>query len=483
MNHHRLLIDGKSESGASTFEVRNPWNSEVCAKVELASSAQLEKAMAVSHTAFQSFRKSSRFLRTQLLQLIVKGITERKEEFVTHIVREAGKPRKLAVGEVDRAITTFTLAAEETKRFGGEVVPLDFEESAQAFGTAVSHWVPRGPVLAISPFNFPLNLVAHKVAPALAVGTTVLLKPPPQAPGAAHLLGDVIQSAITAMAQKKQMLPVGIFQVVHATNEVMAAAVKDSRLSILSFTGSDRAGFHLQALAVRKKALLELGGNAALIVCKDSDLGRAAARAAFGAYAYAGQVCISVQRIFVEKSVAEAFKNILLAEIKKIKTGDPTDPDTLVGPMIDLANAERVQSWIQESVKAGAKILCGGDGKGSLLNPTLLESVPHTAKLSCEEVFGPVAIIEAFESVDEVIAKVNESRFGLQAGVFTHDERIIQKMIDDLEVGGVIINEVPTYRSDQMPYGGAKDSGLGREGVRYTMTEYCEPKVAVRFRS
>ncbi len=483
MKEYAILIGGRFEKSENTQTIKAPWNSADVAKSFLATEAQVERALQFAHEAFKDFRRSSRFARVELLKEICQGISERRQDLVQVIVDEAGKPRKLAAAEVDRALTTFTLATEECKRFGGELIPLDFEASATNFGVAESHWIARGPVLAISPFNFPLNLVAHKIAPALAVGASVILKPPPQAPGASQILGEIFLQAMESLELRKISLPRSLLQIFQASNEVMQKVVKDERVSILSFTGSDRVGFFLQQTAVKKKALLELGGNAAVIVNKDADLLRAAQRIAFGAYAYAGQVCISVQRIFVETSIAEEFKKLLLSEISKIKSGDPSDADVINGPMIDSQNADRIDSWVKEATQSGGRLLAGGERIGNVIQPILLENVPKTARVSCEEVFGPVAVFSTFNSIDEAIQSVNASRFGLQAGIFTNDSKVIQKAIQELEVGGILINEIPTYRSDQMPYGGSKDSGIGREGVRYTMMEYCEPKVVVRYQA
>ncbi len=398
------------------------------------------------------------------------------------MVAEAGKPRTLSDGEVSRAIVTFTIAAEEAKRLGGEVVPVDVDSGGRAYAPAVCHWVPRGPVLAIAPFNFPLNLIAHKVAPALAVGASVIVKPPPQAPGAARILAEIFESAAAEASDAREKIPPAALQVLSGPNDVVAKAVADPRVAILSFTGSDKVGWMLQEKAARKKLILELGGNAAVIVEGDADLARAAARCAFGGFAYAGQVCISVQRILVQKEAAARFTELLLAETAKIASGDPARPDVLVGPLIDAAAADRVMAWIDEARRDGAKVLCGGGRVGNVIAPTVLSGVKPTAKLSCEEAFGPVVVLDSYGELDEAIAAVNSSRFGLQAGLFTDGAAAIRRAADELEVGGLMVNEVPTYRADNMPYGGVKDSGLGREGVRYTMEEYCERRTVVAWR-
>ncbi|HXS99871.1 MAG TPA: aldehyde dehydrogenase family protein [Elusimicrobiota bacterium] len=482
MNEHRLFIDGQWEDGSSWREISSPYSGKPVARCAQASAAQMEKALAAAGKAGQEFRKVSRFGRSRLLSAMARGIEARRAELVDSIVAEAGKPRTLADGEIGRAIITFTLAAEEAKRLGGEVVPVDADSAGRAYAPAVSHWAPRGPILAIAPFNFPLNLVAHKVAPALAVGASVIVKPPPQAPGASRLLAEIFAAAAAETGDAREKVPAAALQVVNGPNEVVARAVTDPRVAILSFTGSDKVGWMLQAQATRKKVILELGGNAAVIVASDADLKRAAARCAFGGFAYAGQVCISVQRVLVQKEALPRFTELLLAETAKVACGDPARPETLVGPMIDSGAADRVMAWIEESRRDGAAVLCGGARAGNVISPAVLSGVKPTAKLACEEVFGPVVVVDAYGGLGEAIAAVNASRFGLQAGLFTDGAAAIRKASEELEVGGLMINEVPTYRADNMPYGGLKDSGLGREGVRYTMEEYCERRTVVEWR-
>ena len=482
MTEIRILIDGRWEEGASAREVRSPYSDAPAAKCHQASPEQLERALAAAERASKDFRRVSRFARSRLLAEMARGIEARRAELVEIMIAQAGKPRLLADAEVGRAVISFTLASEEAKRLGGEVVPLDVEPSGRAYDPAVSVWVPKGPVLAIAPFNFPLNLIAHKVAPALAVGAPVIVKPPPQAPGAAGVLAEIFLEAAKAASDGREKIPAAALQVLSGDNETVGRAVTDPRISILSFTGSDKVGWILQGMAVRKKVILELGGNASVVVAADADLARAAARCAFGGFAYAGQVCISVQRVLVQKEVSARFTELFLAEVAKIKSGDPQRADVLVGPLIDSAAADRVMAWISEAVRGGAKILCGGVRQGNVISPAVLSGVAPTAKLSCEEAFGPVVVLDAFGSFDEAVASVNSSRFGLQAGLFTDSAAKVRRASEELEVGGLMINEVPTYRADNMPYGGVKDSGLGREGIRYTMEEYCERRTVVAWR-
>lgn len=477
---HPLWISGQWVAGKDRVrEILSPWSQEVVAVVNYADSSQLEEAVQTSTRAFDQLKTVSRFRRSQLLSEIAAEISKQKESFVQAIVKESGKPRKLAAIEVDRAQMTFTLAAEETKRFGGEIVPLDLDATSEFFEPAAVYFRPRGPVLAISPFNFPLNLAAHKVAPALAVGASVILKPPPQAPGAAILLAGLFES----IARKISGIPLGAFQVVNASNDFMEPLVRDPRLAILSFTGSDLVGWKLQGLAIRKKVALELGGNAAAIIHEDADILRAAQRCALGAYANAGQVCIKVQRIFVHKNVSDKFIDAFVSETKSLPLGDPQNPNTILGPVIDSSHALRIENWVNEAIQAGAKVLLRGTRDRNLIPPIILTQVPPTQKVCCEEVFGPVTVIEAYENLNEAIQRVNQSRYGLQAGIFSSNISNLQRAISDLDVGGVILNEIPTFRSDVMPYGGSKESGIGREGVRYAMHDFCEPKVVVSYRN
>ena len=482
MSRHQLWIGGKFVDGKDLRDVHSPFSGKTVAQVVQATEAQLEEALECAAKSFQVFRKTSRFARAKLLLGMAQGIEERRADLVECLVQEAGKPLSFSDAEVSRAIMTFTLASEEAKRMVGEVIPVDLDAAGRAYDSAVSTQVPRGPVLAISPFNFPLNLVAHKVAPALAVGASVLLKPPPQAPGASKILAEIFEKAAKAASDARDQIPLGAFQVLSASNDVMSRAVTDSRISVFSFTGSDHVGWMLQGKAIKKKVVMELGGNAAVIIHSDADLKRAALRCAFGGFAYAGQICISVQRIFVHKSVAKAFQDEFLKEVAKLKVGDPSEKDTVVGPMIDEGNAVRVSQWIKEAQNEGAELLVGGERKGSLVTPAVLKNVAAKSKLNTEEVFGPVVILDSYETIGEAITKVNSSRFGLQAGVFTDTTSVAREVSENLDAGGILINEVPTYRADNLPYGGMKESGLGREGVRFAMAEFCDYKTVLSWR-
>lgn len=477
--NYKLWIAGQWYDSALKQDVRSPFDQVTVAQMSQCDERQIELATSASVDAFVKFRRMSRFIRSRLLSAMAQEISERRADFVERIVSESGKPRGLADVEVTRAISTFTIAAEEVKRFGGEIVPVDIEASGRPYSPAQTSYVPRGPVLAITPFNFPLNLVAHKVAPALAVGAPVIVKPPPQAPGAAILLAEVFEQAARETADTAEQIPLAALQVLSGANPLIEKMVTDPRIAILSFTGSDKVGWMLQQKALRKKVSLELGGNAAVIIHSDADLKRAAARCAFGGYAYAGQVCISVQRILVHESVAGEFEKLFVDEVKKLKVGDPAEKETMVGPLIDQAARARLQSWIKEATDDGATCVLGGGARGQILEPVILKNVKPNHKVNTEEAFGPLVTLETYKEFDMALSSVNRSRFGLQAGIFTDSATRVRQAIDGLDVGGVIVNEVPTYRADNMPYGGMKESGLGREGVRYTMHDYCEIKTVV----
>jgi acyl-CoA reductase-like NAD-dependent aldehyde dehydrogenase len=467
--HHPLPVAGERRATATAEPVLNPYDGSVVATIGVGTAKDLDDAIAAALTAFDAFRRWPRHKRKALLLGVAARLRDRRAEFVDLMIAESGKPRPYAGVEVDRAISTFTLAAEESTRFGGDVVPLDIAPATEGY-TAIVERFPIGVIGAIAPFNFPLNLVAHKLAPAIAVGNTVVLKPPPQAPLSALLLADVCYDA---------GLPAAALSVVHCPVEVAQALAEDARIAMLSFTGSAKVGWHLKSVAGKKKVVLELGGNAAAVVLRDADIAWAARRCALGSFAQAGQVCIKVQRIFVERPVFDAFLAKFREETKALRVGDPTDVETIVGPMIDAANADRVSAWVEEAVKAGATVLAGGGRRRNVLEPTILTGTTPAMKVEAEEVFGPVSTVAPVESVDEAFARVNETRYGLQAGVFTFDVRNIAKAFQELNVGGVIANDYPTLRVDNFPYGGVKDSGFGREGVRYAMEEMTELKTLV----
>jgi len=382
---------------------------------------------------------------------------------------EAGKPITDARREVARAVQTFTIAAEEAKRIPGEVIPLDWTPGMDSH-VGILRRVPIGPVLGITPFNFPLNLVAHKVAPALAAGNPIVIKPAPQTPMTALLLAEVALEA---------GVPPGGLNVLPCDNQVAERLVVDPRFKLLSFTGSAAVGWMLKAKCGKKKVVLELGGNAGVIVEQDADLDFAAQRCASGGFGYAGQTCISVQRIFVHHSVVDLFTTKFLLQVARLKGGDPNDEATVVGPLIDQHAAHRVEEWIGEAVAQGARVLLGGKRMGSVVEATVLTNVTPTMKVSCQEVFGPVVTVTPYRQFDEALQAMNRSEYGLQAGVFTQDVNKVFHAFRHLEVGAVLANEIPTFRAEHMPYGGVKDSGLGREGLRVSIEEMTEPRFLV----
>ncbi len=407
--------------------------------------------------------------RAKILLKAAEALEAQAEDFARLICAEVGKPMKEARREAARGAFTLRWAGEEARRIVGEMLPLDLDANSEGRYAVVKR-VPRGPALFITPFNFPLNLVAHKVAPAVAVGLPFVLKPDPRCPKTAEkLIGLLVDAGWPAEAAI----------VVGGPLPAAEALVRDERFRVFSFTGSTSVGWKLKSLAVKAHSCLELGGNAAVFVAKDADLPWAAARCAWGAFYYSGQVCISVQRIYVEEEVHSEFRRLLVENIKGLVSGDPADEKTDVGPMIDEKSALRVEEWLKEAVAKGAKLWTGGPRKGLFIPPSLLEGVPAECRLSCEEAFGPVATLDAVTSREDALDRMAKSRYGLQAGIFTNDLAFIHRAFDVLPVGGLIVNDIPSFRSDAMPYGGMKDSGIGREGVRYAMEDFTEPKTLV----
>ncbi|MCP9446171.1 MAG: aldehyde dehydrogenase family protein [Nitrospira sp.] len=464
-----FLIHGQWKQSDRTARVTDPFTGRTIATVAQASETDLEKAIASTVEAATVMAGMPGHARYKVLQHIAALLLQRRDEIASTITAEAGKPITDAKREVDRAVQTFTVAAEESRRIAGEVVPLDWTPGSDSH-VGILRRFPIGPVLGITPFNFPLNLVAHKVAPALAAGNPILIKPAPQTPLTALRLGELALEA---------GLPPGGFNVVPCDNLLAERLVVDPRFKLLSFTGSAAVGWMLKAKCGKKKVVLELGGNAGVIVEPDADLDLAAKRCAAGGFGYAGQTCISVQRVFVHQSVADPFTTKLLMHVARLKAGDPTDETTTIGPLIDQAAAHRVESWINEAVAEGARVLLGGKRTGSVVEATVLSNVKPDMKVSCQEVFGPVVTVTPYSRFGDAIAMLNQSDYGLQAGVFTKDINKIFYAFRHLEVGAVLANEIPTFRSDHMPYGGVKDSGLGREGVRAAIEEMTEPKLLI----
>lgn len=465
----QFLVAGQWKTSAQPTEVRSPYNGEVVGLTYQATAADVEAAIEGAAQAFAETQRLPTYRRAETLGKIVQALAAQQEPIARLIALEAGKPIRLARAEARRAILTFTDALEESKRIRGEWLPLDLD-AASCGRFALVRRFPVGPVAAITPFNFPVNLVSHKLAPALACGAPVVLKPAPQAPlSALHLARIVHEAGATPGALSALLCPV----------EAAQAMVADDRLKVFSFTGSAAVGWALKQKAGKKRVLLELGGNAGVAVHSDADLDYAAERCVFGGFAYAGQICIAVQRIYVHRPVFDSFADKLLERVRKLRLGDPLEETTDVGPMISRAAAERAEGWVREAVRGGAQLLAGGGRDGAFLQPTVLTQTKPEMKVCCEEVFAPVVTLEPYDRLEEALAAINRSPYGLQAGLFTHDARAIFGAFETLEVGGIIVNDVPTYRADPMPYGGTKDSGLGREGVRFAIQELTEPRVLV----
>ena len=467
---HPIYLAGRWVDSPDVLEVANPANgSEPAGATYTATEAQYEEAVQAAVAAFEVTRKLPAYERGRILREISAGIKGRREELGRLIALEAGKPIRDALVEVDRAVLTFRLGAEEAERMTGELIPLDLMPSSKD-RVGITRRFPIGPIAGISPFNFPLNLAAHKVSPAIASGNPIVLKPPSKDPLTMLTVAEIIDAA---------GVPEGMVSILPMTRELGDRMVADERFKLLSFTGSPSVGWRMKARAGKKKVVLELGGNAAVIVDRSADLDWAVKRTLVGAYAYAGQVCISVQRMFVHEDVWDAFMERFLAGVANLKVGDPLDPSTDVGPMVDEHQASRTQAWVEEAVALGGRVLAGGRAEGTVFPPTVLADVPITAQVCSNEAFAPIVVAFPFRDMDEAIGKVNDSMFGLQAGVFTNDLAGAWTSFAELEVGGVIINDIPTYRIDHMPYGGVKDSGLGREGLRWAIEDMTELRIMV----
>ena len=459
-----LYIGNRPEQPNTDLAVTDKFTGEIATRVALADAAMIDRGIAATVAAAASMAAMAAYERQAVLMHCVRRFTERADELAAALCIEAGKPIRDSRGEVSRLIDTFRIAAEESVRITGEVQPLDISARARGY-QGMWKRVPIGPCSFIAPFNFPLNLAAHKIAPALAVGCPFVMKPASRTPLGAILIGEILAETD---------LPPGAFSILPAHRDGADLFTTDDRLKLLSFTGSPDVGWDLKARAGKKKVVLELGGNAAVVIDRDADLDDAADRTVFGAFYQSGQSCIGVQRIIVHGAVYDDFKAKLLARTRALVAGNPADEATFIGPMIDGKEAARLGGWISDAVTAGATLLCGGGRDGAMLEATLLEGVPRSAALYTEEAFGPVAMLSRFDDFDAALAEVNDSKFGLQAGVFTRDLFHMLKAWDRLDVGGVVINDVPSYRVDNMPYGGVKDSGLGREGVRFAMEDMTE---------
>jgi acyl-CoA reductase-like NAD-dependent aldehyde dehydrogenase len=464
-----FLLDGKWIEDGDPIEVRAPYDGVVMGRVFQGRREHAEKAIAAAVKAFGTTRRLPAFERQRVLRRVAESLANRKEEFARTLAQEAGKPLKAARTEVDRAIFTFTVAAEESTRIAGEFLSLDWQQSTAGRWGIVRRF-PLGPIAGITPFNFPLNLVAHKVAPAIAAGCSMVLKPAPQTPLTALLLAETVQQA---------GWPDGALNVLPLSNEDAGLLVTDERLKLITFTGSAAVGWDIKRRAGKKKVVLELGGNGGVIVHSDADLAFAADRCVAGGFSYAGQSCISVQRILVERSVYGKFVDLFLAGVKQLKLGDPLDETTDLGPLIRESDAVRASDWVQEAARGGARVLCGGQRKGPLLEPTVLSGTRQEMKVNCQEIFAPVVTVESYDDFDGAVRQINHSPYGLQVGIFTRDAKLLFSAYEELEVGGVIAGDVPSFRIDHMPYGGVKDSGIGREGLRYAIEDMTEPRLLV----
>ncbi|CAH0497113.1 aldehyde dehydrogenase family protein [Novosphingobium sp. CECT 9465] len=460
-----LYLNNKAVQPNADLEVTDKFTGEVAFRTALATPDVIDAAIAGAVRATEPMARLASYEKRDVLDHCVKRFAERKDELAYALCVEAGKPIADSEGEVGRLIDTFRIAAEESTRNYGEIQPLDISPRAKGY---MGMWkrVPIGPCSFISPFNFPLNLAAHKIAPAIAMGCPFVMKPASMTPLGAIIMGEVLAEC--------DVLPEGAFSILPAARAGADLFTTDERLKLLSFTGSPGVGWDLKAKAGKKKVVLELGGNAAVVVDKDADLEHALARIVFGGYYQSGQSCIHVQRVIIHADIYDRFRDMLAAKVKALKSGDPKNRDTFIGPMISAKEAQRLKSWIDAAVAGGATLLAGGGCAGNMLEATLLEGCSREMDVYTEEAFGPVVILSQFTDWNAALDEVNDSKFGLQAGLFTSDLHKVMDAWDRLDVGGIVVNDVSSYRVDNMPYGGVKDSGLGREGIRFAMEDMSE---------
>lgn len=464
-----IFVGGEWSEEGTSLDVTNPYDDSVVGTTYLASAETLDRATVMAVDAFETFRRAPVFDRVTLLKDLAQKVRDHRSDLIELISREAGKPINEATTEVDRGAFTIDTAAEEAKRIGGEVIPLDLLPSSKGRYGIVRRF-SIGPIAGISPFNFPLNLALHKVAPAIAAGNSIVLKPPTLAP---------LTMLYIAKLADEIGLPKGVLSVLPMNREVGDRLVSDDRFKLLSFTGSPDVGWNMKANAGKKQVVLELGGNAGVLIDEDADLDFAASRIRMGAFSYAGQVCISVQRVFIHESRYDEMKEKIVAGAISLKRGDPLDPSTELGPMIDNRNAARAEEWVAQSVSEGATVLTGGKAEGRFFQPTVIENARRSSFVCSREAFAPLVTIFPVKDFADGIRQLNDSDYGLQAGIFTNRLEQALSAFDHVESGGVIINDVPTYRIDHMPYGGVKSSGLSREGVRYTIEDMTEPRLMV----
>lgn len=488
-------MNASAQAGLQQDAILSPYDGSIVGHMPISGEADIEAAVVTAQKGFDIMRRLPRFVRADILDRTANLIEKRREEFARLIASEAGKPLYDARGEISRSLLNLRGASREARAFGGQEVPLDIDsavfeyQTANADGTAldmkgadletlgslgrrvgIARRFPIGPVLAITPFNFPLNLVLHKLAPAFAVGNSVILKPAPQTPLTSRLLAEVMYEA---------GLPEEALTVVHCDVPLAEKLVRDDRIAMVTFTGSVPIGWHIKSLSGKKKVSLELGGNGAVVVSDDADIAFAAARCVRGGVVYGGQYCIGVQRIFVHEKVYDAFEKELVSRVEACKVGNPMEEGVDVGPVIDERSAHRIESWINEAIAGGARVLTGGTRNGAVVAPTVLTDTTPDMKVEADEIFGPVITLTKVKSADEGVRRAADSRFGLQGGYFTNDMKAAFRALEDWDVGALMINDVPIYRIDTMPFGGWKDSGLGREGTRYAMDSMTDIKLLV----
>ncbi len=470
MREYDIYIGGEFKQTDAPLQVTNKYTGEVFAETFLAKTKELDEAIAKAQAIQKEMKEMPAYERYEILMQISKEINANREHLAIILATESGKPIKYASGEIERASQTFLIAAEESKRFPSEYISLDWTPAGRGKEGLVKYF-PLGLIAGISPFNFPMNLAVHKIAPAIAAGNPIILKPARSTPLSVLELAKIVAQT---------SLPKGALSILPMDRESGNQLVTDERFKMLTFTGSPEVGWKMKNDAGKKKVVLELGGNAGVVVSESAEIDLAVQKCLIGSFAYSGQICIHVQRIYVHNTIFSEFVNKIIAATKKLKQGDPTDPDTDISVMIDEENAIRVESWVNEAVASGAKILCGGKRKGTYFEPTIITNTKPEMKVSGFEIFGPVVCIESFSSFTDAISSVNNSVYGLQAGVFTNNTKEMNYAFNNLEVGGVMINEVSLFRVDHMPYGGVKDSGFGREGLKYAIFEMLEPRLLVK---